>query len=394
MPDPHKVNLGYAMKLAPAEAVEYFRRKDFQITGDWRELQGAAHAKAFTVSRMARFDLLADTRRSVDRALAEGISIEKAAAELEAKLRQAGWWGKQTLTDDEGNKRSVLLGTPHRVRTILRTNLSTAYSAGRYKRQKETIAARPYWQYIAVLDGSTRSAHRALHGQVFRADDPVWNTIYPPNGFRCRCRVRSLSERQVKARGLEIAGAAGGFVPDPGWDHNPGQHALWRKPDGTARATHGQPTWKDYGLPDARKLSMTPAPPELSRAATPQQARRIVETALGLSVKTPRRTVKTPAEDVLLEGEKTAHLTAKSEEHRERYANRILPTLAEPNEVWMTYYDNGEYRKRYLKVFKGNRGGLSVVTETPDGQLLYNFIPMGYRSINRNREGSLLYRGK
>ena len=133
----------------------------------------------------------------------------------------------------------------------------------------------------------------------------------------------------------------------------------------------------------------------LLAAATPQQALQIVHIALGLSRKTPRRFIKTPVEDVLLDSQKTAHITAKFEQHRERFANRITPTLTEPNEVWMTYYDDGTFRKRYLKVFASEggkrQGGLSVVTETPNGQLLYNFVPIDPQGINRNRVGALLY---
>ncbi len=395
MPDLSKVDIGHVISLPPAEAVEYFRRKGFLISDDWREVSEQAHAKAFTVSRMARFDLLADTRRIVDRTLAEGRTIERAAAELEAELRKAGWWGRKTVTDAEGNKRTVLLGTPHRIRTILRTNIAAAYSAGRYRRQRETIASRPYWQYIAVLDGAARLRHRELHGKVFRADDPVWDTIYPPNGFRCRCRVRSLSERQVKARGLEVSSDAAGFTPDSGWASNPGKHALWREFGEGVKVVAGQPTWKTLGLPDIRKLPGPPVPKMLPQASTPQQARRMVQAALGLSGETPRRFVETPVERVLLDLDRTAHITDKFSDHRERFANRIIPTLAEPNEVWMAYFDDGTFRKRYLKVFKGgggrDRGGLSVVVETPDGQLLYNFIPIDPQGINRNRLGALLY---
>ena len=394
-PDPRSVDLGHVIGLPPAEAVEYFRRKGFLISDDWREVSEQAHAKAFTVARMARFDLLADTRRIVDRALAEGKTLAGAAAELESKFRKAGWWGRKTVTDKQGNKRTVMLGTPHRIRTILRTNIATAHSAGRYKRQQETIASRPYWQYIAVLDGAARLRHRELHGKVFRADDPIWNTIYPPNGFRCRCRVRSLSERQVRARGLETSSDTGGFTPDPGWASNPGQHALWREFGEGVKVVAGQPTWRTLGLSDIRKLPTALPPPELPRAGTPQQARRTVQAALGLSEETPRRFVETPVEKVLLDLDRTTHITAKFSDHRERYANRILPTLAEPNEVWMAYFDDGTFRKRYLKVFAGEgrkwRGGLSVVVETPDGQLFYNFIPTDPQGINRNRLGALLY---
>ena len=150
--------------------------------------------------------------------------------------------GIETVTDSQGDKKEVLRGSPYRIRTILRTNINTAYSAGRYKRQTETIQARPWWQYSAVLDGATRLRHRELHGKVFRADDPIWDTIYPPNGFNCRCRVRALSERQVKARGVEVLSGedAEGFVPDPGWDYNPANTLSGPEPrssDGRANQT-------------------------------------------------------------------------------------------------------------------------------------------------------------
>ena len=43
-----------------------------------------------------------------------------------------------------------------------------------------------------------------MDGRVFQADSPVWDTWYPPNGFRCRCTVRSLSKRQVEQMGLTV----------------------------------------------------------------------------------------------------------------------------------------------------------------------------------------------
>ena len=32
------------------------------------------------------------------------------------------------------------------------------------------MAARPYWRYVAVADGSTRPTHSAMHGTIFPAD--------------------------------------------------------------------------------------------------------------------------------------------------------------------------------------------------------------------------------
>ncbi|WP_246408080.1 phage head morphogenesis protein [Neisseria musculi] len=60
----------------------------------------------------------------------------------------------------------------------------------------------PYWEYAAIKDGRTRESHRLLHGKVYAATDPVWDTRYPPLDYRCRCRVKPLSEARGAAKVL------------------------------------------------------------------------------------------------------------------------------------------------------------------------------------------------
>ena len=424
-PDPASVDLGHALDLPPREAIDYFSTKGFRISHDWREVWQDAHARAFTVSKMAKFELLASTRQRIDAKLRTGATQREVTRELEALFRAEGWWGRQVVADGAGGAEVVQLGSPWRIRTIVRTNVATAYNAGRYRRQSERAAARPYWQYLAIRDVSSRPSHAAMHGQVFRADDPVWDTIYPLNGFGCRCRVRSLSERQVRARGLHVADAtvesveqrvgvdkrtgelitrpgsriqwrdaqerAMEFTPDPGWSYNPGKEGLPPPNPSNARAVTGQPTWQDYSRPEARRLPAAPAPSALPSAGSRAEAIAQVNSALGLTGETNWRKLETPVDDVVLRRSHTPHMVEKRDHRRERYANRILPTLEAPDEVWMTWYDNGQFRKRYLKVWDDNRGALSVVTETKDGSLLWNFITGDSKRLNRQREGVLLH---
>lgn len=84
-------------------------------------------------------------------------------------LKELGWWGK--AKDENGNE--VQLGSPRRLRTILRTNKITAYHAARYAQQMENVDEQPYWRYVAVNDSRTRASHLALHGKIYRADDPI-----------------------------------------------------------------------------------------------------------------------------------------------------------------------------------------------------------------------------
>jgi hypothetical protein len=49
--------------------------------------------------------------------------------------------------------------------------------------------------------------HLAWDGLTLRADDPWWDAHYPPNGWRCGCRVSVVSEAGLKRMGKS--------APDP-----------------------------------------------------------------------------------------------------------------------------------------------------------------------------------
>ncbi|MBW3513205.1 minor capsid protein [Shewanella sp. NKUCC01_JLK] len=201
---PEAVDLSIAINQAPADAVAYFRAKGFAISDDWQDVWTRAHARAFTVAKAAQMDVLTAIRNEVDAALSQGLTAKQFQANLKPQLEKLGWWGKK-----EVDGREVQLGSPYRLNTIYRQNLQTAYMAGRYRRMLSRSKIHPYWQYVAIDDGQTRPAHARLRGKVFRFDDPIWDIIYPPNGWGCRCRVRALTEAQVKAMGITVENGEG-----------------------------------------------------------------------------------------------------------------------------------------------------------------------------------------
>lgn len=94
-----------------------------------------AHAKAFAVAKVARLDILQDIRNAVDRALADGTTFD-IRDNLTPLLKAKGWWGRDPVTGAQ-------MGSPHRLETIYRTNLQTAYMAGRHKDFRENADDRP-----------------------------------------------------------------------------------------------------------------------------------------------------------------------------------------------------------------------------------------------------------
>lgn len=190
--------------LPPKEAIAYLESKGLRITFNWAEMLDEAHARAFTVAKAMRLDVLRDIRTGLLDALATGKTLRQFEQELTPLLQAKGWWGKQIVVDAQGQAQQVQLGSPRRLKTIYQTNLQSAYMAGRAKAQQAANAF-PYLMYVAVMDGRTRPSHAALNGKIWRKDDPVWSVIYPPNGHNCRCRTRALTPGQMQREGLALS---------------------------------------------------------------------------------------------------------------------------------------------------------------------------------------------
>ena len=189
--------------MQPEAAIAYLESKKIHVSWDWQDMLDDAHATAFTVAKTAKMDVIDDIYSAVLKAAANGQTFEQFSDELTPVLQRKGWWGKQDVVHPEtGEAQAVKLGSPHRLKTIYLTNMQSAYMAGRYVEMIEAVETHPYWMYISVMDNRTRPSHAALHGMVYEAEDGFWNSMYPPLDFRCRCRVRPLSEARGKGRVL------------------------------------------------------------------------------------------------------------------------------------------------------------------------------------------------
>lgn len=196
--------------LPPAKIIDYLAQKELFISWDWHDLWQEEFAGAKTVAKVTRLDILQDVYNALEKAAKEGKSQRWFRKELEPVLQAKGWWGRVTeVNPDTGEEQEINAGSPWRLDTIYRTNMSVMYSAGRWAEQIENSDDRPYWWYVAIKDSHTRREHLLLDGTVLPATHPFWQKFYPPNGWGCRCSVIALTAEEVKARGLVIGGLEG-----------------------------------------------------------------------------------------------------------------------------------------------------------------------------------------
>lgn len=124
----------------------------------------------------------------------------------------------------------------------------------------------PWLQYQTKGDGRVRAEHDRLNGIVLPIDDPFWSQYYPPNGWRCRCSVKPLTDAQVENKNLKPADsdaaqqAAEKEVKDDYWKHNTGMSELFDRkgtPYFKAMPDHGESPLKavqNYGLPSVERI--------------------------------------------------------------------------------------------------------------------------------------------
>jgi SPP1 gp7 family putative phage head morphogenesis protein len=178
-------------KLPFSEAIAFFKQKVPINTNAWDDFADEAQDYAFTLSKVTSAELLSDVYGMVLSALENGDSFGQFKKGFNAAIDKAGW---------NPAKRSW------RSQLIFMQNLRQAYGAGRYKQQTdpEMLKLRPYFQYRHGDSRVPRPHHLALDGKIYPANDPFWQTCYPPNGFGCSCKCFSLSKRDIQQEELTV----------------------------------------------------------------------------------------------------------------------------------------------------------------------------------------------
>lgn len=207
------------------EAIDFFRQKLEMPSERWADVWQDAHNRAFMVAGATKTDLLADFRQAVDAAIAEGRSLGWFRREFDTIVARHGW----AHTGPSG----------WRAELVFDTNLRQAYNAGREVQIERAKGRRPYGLYQHGGSEYPRELHLSWHNLVLPLDHPWWRTHSPQNGYGCKCKKFTLSEAELKRRGLKVGPAPdnGSYewvdqvtgevhrIPrgiDPGFDYRPG----------------------------------------------------------------------------------------------------------------------------------------------------------------------------
>ena len=356
------------------EQIAFFKRKLNIPTTGWTDIYTHEHDYAFMVAGANRDAIVADFRTAVEKAIAEGMTLQDFRENhFDRIVAQHGW-------DYNG-------GRNWRSKIIYDTNLATSYAAGRW----EQLQGAPYWQYKhADWVQHPREDHLAWDGLVLARDDPWWYTHFPPNGWRCQCSVRGLWPRDLQRLGKTGPDTAPDVqweertigqrnpngprtvrVPagiDPGFEYAPGRSRLQSAipperpvpPVPGSAGGHGLPNRRpgaDDALPAPRLVS---AAVLLAQGLEPQVYAQAFLTHFDASIEQPAIFEDVIGERVVVGKElfqKPDGQWKADKQERGSFMPLLAQALRDPDEVWvrlewMYALQKAVVRRRYIARFE------------------------------------------
>ena len=168
------------------DAREWFQKRRPVPREGATQAENDARLRAFRVAGITSVNLVTEVHQAIDDALRDGTTLDDFKKRVGAKLAEE--WGAPNA---------------RRVETIFRTNVQSAYNAGRWAEMNRpaVLAVRPFWKYVAILDGRTTATCAPLNGVIVHNKDAFWETHFPPLHFNCRSTVVSLSRGETERAG-------------------------------------------------------------------------------------------------------------------------------------------------------------------------------------------------
>lgn len=199
------------------EAIEDLISRDPRLANGWEDAQRVyTEEHGFVLAKSASRAITARVQDVVARSMRRGATVAKASE----VIQDVGGFA-QAYAD-----------------TVYRTNVASAYTAGRFRQARDPDVAEVVggFTFMATRDSSTRPNHLAADGLTASTLDPVWDQLAPPLGYNCRCAIRLADVFELERAGKLFNGKLPRVVRPPGARPDDGFRSMGR-PD---RSLYGE----------------------------------------------------------------------------------------------------------------------------------------------------------
>ena len=220
-------------------AVEWFRARVPVTKDEVSLLREEDRRRAWMIAGVTELEVTKTVHAELLAAIESGEPFESWRDRVTAKL--GGDW----LVSDA------------RLETTFRTNVQTAYNAGRWYElaDPDVRRVRPFLQYDAVLDSRTTELCRGLDGTIKPQGDPFLDRYWPPLHHRCRGGWRALRASQAEKLG-GVTSTPPEHEPSKGFGASPAARADGYT--GPTQESYGADLWSAWQAkaPEYEQLSL------------------------------------------------------------------------------------------------------------------------------------------
>jgi len=176
--------------FTPEEAVKFFSGKVPMTSAEFDALTKKLMSEAFYVTGLEKVNIEKDVLFLLTDALKNGMTAD----EFKFKLNEMQVKYATPVYGREGTVGAGILD--YHAETVFRTNMMGAYNEGRWEmyQDPDVKAYFPAYEYTAIMDDRVCDFCAELDGNIYLADDPIWNIIRPPNHFEDRCTFVTVNK--------------------------------------------------------------------------------------------------------------------------------------------------------------------------------------------------------
>ena len=224
--------IGASFGVPSKDALAYLKSQIPVTKEEYAELERKVQFRAFTVSKLAEADFVNKAKMS----LIDGIEHSKSFPEIWDEFKKIG------------SEAGVDISAGY-FETVYRTNIQSAYNAGRLMRYKNNPP--PAWELLFMEDGNMSEICTALMnevgGKAIKSDDPFWSTVgFPPYHYNCRTTFRAVYDYELNEGEIDLDAPKERDPLDNGFGGNPLEKESWWKLTDTMLKRA-----KEYGLKDS-----------------------------------------------------------------------------------------------------------------------------------------------
>ena len=231
------------------EAIDFLKSKIPMTKTEWNELEKKLRFRAFTVGALSE----ADAIEKVKQALLD--NLEKREPFYKA------WEKFKDIAKTDGKDYFARY-----FETVYRTNIQSAYNAGRLMQYKNNQP--PAWELLFMEDSRMSDICTNLMNEVGRraikSDDAFWSTVgFPPYHFNCRTTFRAVYPDELQTGEITLIEPQNPAPLTNGFGGNPlDKESFWKLTDTMIERAEKYGITADI-VAQARELDMQSYFPEL-----------------------------------------------------------------------------------------------------------------------------------